>query len=283
MSMLSIGDTIAQLISEYTRLNATLSTIIVTAAMIVVWIFLGLIISKIVTIIIFRALKVNKNPARAETIAKLLSSISKYVIWFIIFMVILGEIDVDITPFIASAGVIGLAIGFGSQEIVRDFISGFFIIFDGEFNVGDVIESDGFKGTVKTIGLRTTVIENWKGETKIINNGNLGNIINNSTNKSLAIVNFGVAYDTDLHKLYEIMPNLLDKIEASYETIVEKPVFSGITELADSSINMRIVAKTNTMEHFQVERDIRRDIVVYFSENDIEIPFPQLVVHNGKD
>ncbi|MEC9485733.1 MAG: mechanosensitive ion channel family protein [Candidatus Izemoplasma sp.] len=282
--MLSIGDSIAQLVSEYTQLNETLAKITVTGIMIVVWIIIGMIASKILSIIISKSLKVkNSNPARAETVANLLSSVFKYVIWFIVIMVVLGELNVDITPFIASAGVLGLAIGFGAQEIVRDFISGFFVIVDGEFNVGDVVESDGFKGTVKTIGLRTTTLQNWKGETKIINNGNLGNIINYSTNNSTAVVDFGVAYDTDLPKLYELMPGLMDQIEKDYDDIVEKPTFLGVTELADSSINMRIIAKTNTMKHFQVERDIRRDVVLHCNENDIEIPFPQVVVHNAKD
>lgn len=282
--MLDLSQVISEFINDtWPSINQELTTIIILAVMIVFWILVGVGLSKVIKFLIFQSLKVKKNPARAETIARLLSSISRYVIWFIIIMIILGELDIDITPFIASAGVVGLAVGFGAQEIVRDFISGFFIIFDGEFNVGDVVESDGFKGNVKTIGLRTTILVNWKGETKIINNGNLGNIINYSTNSSIAVVDFGVAYDTDLHKLYDLMPKLLENIEKAYSDIIELPKFLGVTELADSSINMRIIAKTNTMTHFQVERDIRRDIVVYFNNNDIEIPFPQVVLHNAKD
>lgn len=282
--MLDLSQVISEFINgAWPSINQELTTIIILAVMIVFWILVGVGFSKVIKFLIFQSLKVKKNPARAETIARLLSSISRYVIWFIIIMIILGELNIDITPFIASAGVVGLAVGFGAQEIVRDFISGFFIIFDGEFNVGDVVESDGFKGNVKTIGLRTTILVNWKGETKIINNGNLGNIINYSTNSSIAVVDFGVAYDTDLHKLYDLMPKLLENIEKAYSDIIELPKFLGVTELADSSINMRIIAKTNTMTHFQVERDIRRDIVVYFNNNDIEIPFPQVVLHNAKD
>lgn len=284
INMLDLSQVISKFINDtWPSINQELTTIIILAVMIVFWILVGVGLSKVIKFLIFQSLKVKKNPARAETIARLLSSISRYVIWFIIIMIILGELDIDITPFIASAGVVGLAVGFGAQEIVRDFISGFFIIFDGEFNVGDVVESDGFKGNVKTIGLRTTILVNWKGETKIINNGNLGNIINYSTNSSIAVVDFGVAYDTDLHKLYDLMPKLLENIEKAYSDIIELPKFLGVTELADSSINMRIIAKTNTMTHFQVERDIRRDIVVYFNNNDIEIPFPQVVLHNAKD
>ena len=281
--MNSISTTISDYITTTFNLDSALSNIIVMGLTVVLWIFIGILVNKIIRITIFKSLRVSKKGARAETVARLISNVSRYAVWFIVLIVILAELDIDITPFIASAGVVGLAIGFGAQEIVRDFISGFFIIFDGEFNIGDVVESDGFKGNVKTIGLRTTVLVNWKGETKIINNGNLGNIINYSTNKSVAIVDFGVSYDTDLEKVSELMKTFVDEVEGKYEDIVEKPVFLGVTELAGSSINLRIIAKTNTLKHFQVERNIRKDIVKYLGENDIEIPFPQVVVHNAQD
>jgi small conductance mechanosensitive channel len=281
--MNSISTTISDYITTTFNLDSALSNIIVMGLTVVLWIFIGILVNRIIKVTIFKSLRVSKKGARAETVARLISNVSRYAVWFVVLIVILAELDIDITPFIASAGVVGLAIGFGAQEIVRDFISGFFIIFDGEFNIGDVVESDGFKGNVKTIGLRTTVLVNWKGETKIINNGNLGNIINYSTNKSVAIVDFGVSYDTDLEKVSELMKTFVDEVEGKYEDIVEKPVFLGVTELAGSSINLRIIAKTNTLKHFQIERNIRKDIVKYLGENDIEIPFPQVVVHNAQD
>jgi len=201
-------------------------------------------------------------------------------IWFIIVIISLTELSIDITPFIASAGVIGLAIGFGAQEIVKDFITGFFLIFDQSFDVGDIIEVDGFKGTVLELGLRVTRIQNWKGEIKIINNGDIQTLINYSKADSIALVDFGVAYDTDLLKLQELMEPLLDEIKQSYENITERPVFMGVTEFASSSINLRIMAKTKPMQHFGIERGIRKDIVVYFNKHNVEIPFPQIVVHN---
>lgn len=262
-------------------LNADLVRIIVSAANIVVWILVAIIVNRISKVVIYRILRVNKKGARALTIAKLLNNVVRYIIWFVVVMVILSTLGVNLAPFLASAGVVGLAIGFGAQEIVRDFISGFFIIFDGEFVVDEVIEVEGFKGKVLAIGLRTTIIENWMGQRKIVNNGDIKSIVNFSRNSSLAIVDFGVAYDTDLLKLSEIMPAFLETTKDKYEVIVELPNFLGVVELANSSINMRIIAKTQTMQHFQVERDIRRDLVLYFREHDIEIPFPQVVVHNA--
>ncbi len=119
------------------------------------------------------------------------------------------------------------------------------------------------------------------GERKIINNGNISSLINFSKNDSTAIIDFGVGYDTDLDKLNKLMSIFVEDMKQKYEVIVETPQFLGVTELADSSINMRMIAKTETMQHFGVERGIRKDLVEVLLKNDIEIPFPQVVVHNA--
>ncbi|MBU1019906.1 MAG: mechanosensitive ion channel family protein [Firmicutes bacterium] len=259
----------------------TISTLLSSMIMVLIYIIIGILVIFIVKQVLHKLFKVKQRGPRAITIGKLLSSLSKYMIWFIMGIVILGELSVDITPFIASAGVIGLAIGFGAQEIVRDFITGFFIIFEEEFNVDDVIQVDGFKGRVLELGLRTTKIQNWLGEVKIINNGNIKSVINYSKRNSTAVVDFGVAYDTDLVQFQLHMNEFVTTLQPKYPTISELPKFLGVTELASSSINMRLIAVTNTMQHYQVERDIRRDLVIFFSERNVTIPFPQIVVHNG--
>lgn len=265
------------------KLPEIYANLIVIVIAVTVWILIGILANFLVKHVLFKVLKLKGKGPRAVTIGKLTSNISKYFIWFIIGMVILGELSIDVTPFIASAGVIGLAIGFGAQEIVKDFISGFFIIFEESFNIDDVVEIDGFKGSVLSLGLRTTIIMNWKGEIKILNNGDIRSVINFSKSDSIAIVLFGVSYDTDLLKLQELMKIFVQNTYKKYDAIIETPSFSGITELGDSSINMRLVTKTESLEHYQVERDIRRDLVIFLNENEIEIPFPQLVIHNDKN
>jgi small conductance mechanosensitive channel len=247
----------------------------------ILWIFVAIITNRIIRKSIFRLLRVKDDEPRLLTLAKLLTSIFRYIIWFIVLMIILDIFGVDLSPFIASAGVGGLALAFGAQELVKDFISGAFIIFEDEFKVGDLIEVDDFTGTVKSIGLRTTIIENWKGQQKIINNGQIRSIINHSKSNSVAIIDFGVSYDTKMDNLYQLIDNFIDIINEKYHDIIERPQFLGVTELADSSINLRIMAKTKTLSHFQIERDIRRDLVDFFREHDIEIPFPQVVIHNA--
>lgn len=255
--------------------------ILMIVVMVIVWIVVGILANRFIKILIYRAMRVKKNGARAETVANLLKSVTRYVVWFIVTLMILGQLNIDVTPFIASAGVVGLAVGFGAQEIVRDFISGFFIIFEGSFNVGDVVQVDGFKGNVLSLGLRTTVIENWLGERKIITNGKIGSVINFSKNNTTAVIDFGVAYETDLIKFVELITKFVGTLNEKYTDLVDPAQFVGITELANSSINMRIIAKTAPMKHFQLQRDIRKDLVVYFKQHKIEIPFPQLVVHNA--
>ncbi len=263
------------------KIPDVIANIIVISLFVIIWIFIGILLQFIIKRLLIKVLKLRTKSPRAVTIGKLSSSISKYFIWFIIVMIILGEMNVDVTPFIASAGVIGLAIGFGAQEIVKDFISGFFIIFEESFNVDDVVEIDGFKGNVLSLGLRTTRIMNWKGEIKILNNGDIKSITNFSKSTSIAIIEFGVSYNTDLLKLQELMSSFIQEIYSKYDNIVEAPIFLGVTELADSSINMRLIAKTKTLQHYQVERDVRKDLIIYFNNNNIEIPFPQLVLHNA--
>mgnify|MGYP000977311954 FL=1 len=265
---------------ESLNVQLELSNLIISAVVVILWIIIGLISIFVVREILFKVFKIRDRGPRSLTIGKLISSISKYAIWFVVTMIIFSELEIDVTAFIASAGVLGLAIGFGAQSIVKDFISGFFIIFEESFNVGDVIEIDSFKGTVLDLGFRTTKLKDWKGDIKIVRNGDINSLINFSKAESTAIIDFGVSYNTDLNVFKVKMEVFIESIKGKYIVVIEPPKFVGITQLDDSSINMRIIAKTNPNQQYQVERDIRGDLVLFFKENDIEIPFPQLVIHN---
>jgi len=274
-----LKDLMAKLL-ENINVPLELANLIISALVVILWIIIGLISIFVVREILFKVFKIRDRGPRSLTIGKLISSISKYAIWFVVTMIIFSELEIDVTAFIASAGVLGLAIGFGAQSIVKDFISGFFIIFEESFNVGDVIEIDSFKGTVLDLGFRTTKLKDWKGDIKIVRNGDINSLINFSKAESTAIIDFGVSYNTDLNVFKVKMEVFIESIKGKYIVVIEPPKFVGITQLDDSSINMRIIAKTNPNQQYQVERDIRGDLVLFFKENDIEIPFPQLVIHN---
>ncbi|MFW6318818.1 MAG: mechanosensitive ion channel family protein, partial [Bacillota bacterium] len=128
------------------------------------------------------------------------------------------------------------------------------------------------------MNLRVTHVKDWLGSLLIINNGQINKLINWSRNNATAVVDFGVAYETDLEKFNTIIPKFVDELASRYEIITEPASFLGVTELADSSINMRIIAKTKPGDQFGLERKIRHDLVVYLAKHGIEIPFPQVVV-----
>lgn len=265
-----------------TFMSASWANFFATVVIVIMWIAIGFVSVKLINGILRSLLKIGKKDKQTRTINKLLRSVVKFVVWFCVIMIILSNIGVNIAPILASAGIVGVAVGFGAQSIVKDFITGFFIVLEKTFSLDDVIEVNGFKGKVIAMSLRTTRIENWIGQVKIINNGDIKEVINFSEKNSIAVIDFGVAYGTDLLHLNKLMPAFLEGLKEKYEMILEVPQFLGVTNLAESSINLRIIAKTPANEHFQIERDIRLEIVEFFKKNNIEIPFPQLTIHNGK-
>jgi small-conductance mechanosensitive channel len=138
------------------------------------------------------------DPRRANTIGKLIHNLISYTVNFISVLLILGELGVNLGPLLAGAGVLGLAIGFGAQSLVKDVITGFFIIFEDQFGVGDVIQIDQFKGTVEEIGIRVTRVKSWTGEVHIIPNGNIKQVTNFSVYNSLAVLDISIAYEADV-------------------------------------------------------------------------------------
>lgn len=244
-------------------------------------IIIAAVIIRIIRVYIKKLINKNGSNKRIVTISKLIRNSISLIIWFVTALFILPIWGINISAILASLGIVGFALGFGAQKFVQDLINGLFIIIEKHYEVGDVVEINGFKGEVVLMGIRTTRIKNWKGELKIINNGDITSSINYSKNPSVGIVDFGVSYNSDLSKVREVLINYLDKFEENFIDIVEKPEFLGVTELAESSINLRIIFKSNPNKHFAIERKMREDIKVIFDKNNIEIPFPQVVVHNG--
>ena len=220
---------------------------------------------------------------RKRTIAKVTNSIIKYILGILMILIVLSIWGVNVAPALAGLGILGLVIGLGAQRFINDLISGFFIIFEHHFDVGDKIEVQGFKGEVTSIGLKTTKIRNWKGEIKIVNNGEISTLINFSKNPSIAVVEFGIAYKEDIQKTIDVLTQELPKMRLDFPVIIEDPKILGVTDLASSSVNLRAIAKTLNEEHYGVERAMRQRIKEILDEHDIEIPFPQVVVYQRED
>jgi len=239
----------------------------------------------IVTGFITKAIDRTSNRKYADdkkviTLVRLLKSMIRYIISFIILLLILEEFGLPTKAILGSAGVLGLAVGFGAQDLVKDFISGFFIIFEQQFHVGDVIEVDSFKGNVTSLGFKTTRIQNWKGEVKVISNGSIKNIVNYSLNNSIAIIDFSVDYTTNLEEFGNKLVVELETLPGKYEGLRSTPNYLGVQKLNDSGIDLRVIVETNPMEHFGIERSLRQHIKTFCDQENISIPFPQMVIHN---
>ena len=223
------------------------------------------------------------NQKRRITMLKVTNSLINYTVKIIALLVILSIWGVDVLPALAGLGILGLVIGLGAQSMIKDLIAGFFIIFEHHFDVGDVVEINGFKGRVIDIGLKSTRVQNWKNDIKIFSNGNITESINYSVADSFAIIEFGISYDSDIQRTLDILNEEMPKFKDIIPELLEVPNVLGVTELADSSINIRVIAKTLPESQYSAERIIRKGIKEILDKNGIEIPFPQLVVHSKKE
>ncbi len=220
---------------------------------------------------------------REATLLKLLQNILTYVVYFIAFMMILSTLTIDVSAMLAGAGIVGLAVGFGAQNLVRDIITGFFIIFEDQFSVGDFVRIGQFEGTVEEIGLRTTKIKTWTGELHILPNGNITEVTNFSLYNSMAVVDLSISYESDIKKAETVISELLQEMPAKYEDIIKTPEILGVQNLAASDVVLRIAAETLPMKHFVVARLLRKELKEWLDQNGIEIPYPRMVMYSRQD
>lgn len=225
---------------------------------------------------------VRMDERRVKTLTILSSSILKYVVYFFVIMTTLEQLDFEIKTLLAGAGVVGLAVGFGAQSLVKDIITGFFIIFEDQFAVGDVIQTKTYTGTVEAIGLRITRVRAWTGEVHIIPNGQITEITNFSKANSLAVIDVGVSYEENLDWVFQTLKDLLKKAEQEIPEIVREPQVLGIQEFGVNEVKIRVIADCKPTENFAVARELRRRIKQSFDEKGIEIPYPRQVILSGQ-
>ena len=227
--------------------------------------------------------KVGEKDDRSQMIALMINSVVKYLIVIIGGIWGLSILGVNTTAVLAGVGIVGLILGFASQSLIEDIITGAFIIFEGQYAIGDIIILDDFRGVVKSIGVRTTTIEDAGGNLKVVNNSDIRNFQNRSKNNSVAICEVSVAYGTNMQRLEVVLKNGLQRMQEMHpELYLRAPRYLGVTELGDSGIGLKIVADVKEEDVFAASRQLNRDVYVLFSESGIEIPFPQVVVHQGK-
>lgn len=221
--------------------------------------------------------KIQFQQRRVDTLRVLINNITSYTIYFLAILMVLKQLGIDLQPVLVSAGVLGLAVGFGAQSLVRDVITGFFIIFEDQFAVGDTVTINNFNGTVQEIGLRITRIRSWTGEVHIIPNGQINQVTNFSIQNTLAVVDVSVAYEEDLEQVEKVIAEVAQKVKQETEEIVNDPQVLGVQAMGPSDVIIRVIAECKPNTHHAVTRKMRAMIKAEFDARGIEIPYPKMV------
>lgn len=224
-----------------------------------------------------------KADNKTQTVIRLISSTIKYVTALVFIFVTLSVWGVDGNAILVSAGVIALVVGLGAQSLISDIIAGLSIVFEGEYEVGDVVLIDSFRGTVLEIGLTTTKLIDSTNNVKVINNSKIQTVVNLSQNATVVPLNIAIDYSSDLLKVEEVLKNALPSFPEKIPQLLEAPKYSNISALADSSVNIRINVLCEENDRFVVERAMNREIFLLFNENGISFPFPQVTVSKRED
>ncbi|MBR1847184.1 MAG: mechanosensitive ion channel family protein [Bacilli bacterium] len=222
--------------------------------------------------------KITFESKKTVTVALLLLNLVKWVVAIASVFLIMGAWGADTTLMLASAGVLTLIIGLGSQALVQDILAGIFIVFEGDFQVGDIVVLDGWRGEVKAIGIRTTKLVDAGGNIKIMNNSDIRSIVNQTKELSVAKCYVGVSYGDRIEAIEKVIADNLPKIKEKIPAIIEGPFYKGVSELGDSAVVLLFVAKCKEPDIYQVQRDLNREIKIVFDDNNVNIPFPQVTV-----
>ena len=215
---------------------------------------------------------------RRLTIIPLIQSALKYLIYFSAGVAILYTIEIDATPILAGAGLLGLAVSLGAQGIVNDVVNGFFILFENYYLVGDFIETNGASGFVEAIELRTTRIRNPAGHVYIVRNGDVAKIVNYSKTYVYAVVQVGVDYDSNLDKVYRIIEEVGKQLQQVNPDVVEPTRVDGLDNFGESDLTIRTVTKVKPGKHLPVQRVFRKMLKSAFDREGVEIPFARRVL-----
>lgn len=218
--------------------------------------------------------------SRAKTLLSIFGSILKYISAIIIICWGLTILGANVGTIVAGVGIIALIIGFGAESLIADMVTGVFMLFENQYNVGDYIEVGGFRGKVTNIGIRTTSLEDAGGNVKIINNSMMTNLLNRSDHSSRAVSTIGIPYETDLEALEARIPDMMKGIlERHSDVLLAEPVYLGVDALADSSVNLKFVVEVEDKDIFSAARVLNRELFLEFRKAGVEVPFPQVDVH----
>lgn len=218
---------------------------------------------------------------RSNTILTIIISMVRYTAILVIICWGLTLVGVNVETIVASVGLIALVIGFGAESLIADVITGLFMLFENQYNVGDIVEVDGFRGSVTNIGIRTTALTDVGGNVKIINNSNMKDILNRSNKASKAVAEIGIPYETDIEEFEKEIPGIMKNIYDKHIAVMKDiPIYLGISELAASAVVMKFCVEVDESDIYSVQRIMNRELLVEFRKAGVVVPFPQLDVHS---
>jgi small conductance mechanosensitive channel len=223
---------------------------------------------------------------RTETVVSVIHHILNIVVLGVVSMMVLDTLGIDIGPILAAAGVVGLAVGFGAQDLVRDVVSGFFILIEDQIRVGDVVQLGDKGGLVESVNLRMTVLRDLEGNVHYVTNGSIGTVTNKTKEYSRYVFDVGVAYREDVDEVMEIMKTVDEDMRKDSEfspRILEPLEVLGLNEFGDSAIVVRGRTKTTPGSQWSIGREFNRRLKKAFDAKNIEIPFPHVTVYMGQD
>ncbi|MGD9677465.1 MAG: mechanosensitive ion channel family protein [Vulcanibacillus sp.] len=238
---------------------------------------------------IFRLTKIHKR--KEETLISLLLSLTRYIILIIAAIIVLGEVGIETGPILASAGILGLAIGFGAQNFVKDIISGFFILFEDWMRIGDYVTIGNVSGTVEETGLRSTIIREWSGKQVHLLNSSITQLVNYNRDSMRPIVSFNIPYEYPTDIIKKLIDEACDKVNElhfdrllkdSFGNIVEPIQLYGITDVENNALGAKytIVGLVIDDEYFFMSKEIRRITLEHLRVNDIQVAYPKRIYSN---
>lgn len=227
----------------------------------------------------------SEREKRVNTLTGIIATILRIILVFLFVVIVLEKLGVAIGPILASAGIIGLAVGFGAQELVRDMISGFFLLLEDQIRIGDAVELNGVWGIVESIELRTIKLRDISGVVHVFQNGKINTLSNMSKDWSALVLNVGVAYKEKYDHVTEVIKKVGNEMytNSRFKDIMIEPLeIAGLNEFADSAIVIRVIIKTKPGLQWESGREFRRRIKEAFDAENIEIPFPHRTVYWGE-
>ena len=251
-------------------------------------------VSRLKKLMMFRAERgAEENPAvdvretekRVDTLLGILRMAARIAVWAVIGMLLLLKLGVDVAPLIAGAGIVGLAVGFGAQELVRDVISGFFMLLENQVRTGDVAIVNGTGGLVETIGLRTITLRDWSGTVHVVQNGKISSLSNMTKEFSFSVFEIGVAYKEDTDAVVAVMKAVGEELRAdgAFAGLILEPLeVAGVDSFGDSAVVIKARFKTRPIQQWNVGREYRRRLKKAFDGKGIEIPFPHRTIYWGE-